>query len=157
MHFICYHNLMEVVVQTVADTHGQARKFLDSLAPDTDRATVVGFVGPLGAGKTEFIRGLLQSAGVTDPITSPTYTIETVYELPESEFERAYHIDAYRLEGADDLADIGFEDRLKDEEGLILIEWADRVKDILPAHAINIPITSKEDRRVITIENEQGE
>jgi tRNA threonylcarbamoyladenosine biosynthesis protein TsaE len=148
---------MEVVAQTVADTHEQARKFLDSLAPDTDRATVVGFVGPLGAGKTEFIRGLLQSAGVTDPITSPTYTIETVYELPESKFQRAYHIDSYRLEGADDLTDIGFEDRLKDEEGLILIEWADRVEYILPPHAINVSITPKDNKRVITIENEQGE
>jgi tRNA threonylcarbamoyladenosine biosynthesis protein TsaE len=147
---------MEVVVQTVVDTHEQASKFLNSLQPDTGQASVVGFVGPLGAGKTEFIRGLLQSAGLTDPITSPTYTIETVYELPESEFERAYHIDAYRLGGADDLTDIGFEDRLKDEEGLILIEWADRVKDILPSYAINISITPKQDRRVITIENEQG-
>lgn len=147
---------MEVVAQTVADTHKQAGEFLHSLEPDTDEAIVVGFVGPLGAGKTEFIRGLLQSAGVNDPITSPTYTIETVYELPESGFERAYHIDAYRLEGAGDLTDIGFEDRLKDEEGLILIEWADRVKDILPPHAINISITPNEDRRVITFENEQG-
>jgi tRNA threonylcarbamoyladenosine biosynthesis protein TsaE len=96
----------------------------------------------------------LQSAGVIDPITSPTYTIETVYELPESEFRRAYHVDAYRLEGADDLKDIGFEDRFEDEHGLILIEWADRVKGILPPHAINISITPKDNKRVIIIENE---
>jgi len=139
------------------ETHAVAKQFLHTLTLHDDDATLVGFVGPLGAGKTEFIRGLLQSAGVTDPVTSPTYTIETVYELPESEFERAYHIDAYRLESGQDLKDIGFVDRLADGKGVLLIEWADRVADILPEHTIKITITPEDDRRVISINDEQGE
>lgn len=147
--------MTEVVTDSPEQTHKQAQKLLDSLSANSKRAVVVGFVGPLAAGKTEFIRGLLQSAGITDPITSPTYTIETVYELPESDFERAYHIDAYRLEDEQDLFDIGFQDRLTDERGVILIEWADRVEDAIPEEAIWVDITSDEDKRVITINNEQ--
>jgi tRNA threonylcarbamoyladenosine biosynthesis protein TsaE len=146
---------MEVVADTTEDTHKQAEKLLNSLRPDTDRATVVGFVGPLGAGKTEFIRGLLRSAGVTDHITSPTYTIETVYKLPESDFTRAYHIDAYRLEGEDDLQNIGFADRLADPKNLVLIEWADNVSGVFPYKTVFVNISIEDNKRVISIDNEQ--
>lgn len=146
-----------VVTDSLEQTHKQAEELLDSLSAKNKEVVVVGFTGPLAAGKTEFIRGLLRSAGIKGTVTSPTYTIETVYQLPDSSFARAYHIDAYRLEGAPDLFNIGFEDRLADEEGIILIEWADRVDGALPEDAIWVDITPDEGRRVITISNEQGE
>lgn len=147
--------MLKNVTVDVDETHTQAKKLLDSLQPEADKATVVRFVGPLGAGKTEFIRGLLRSAGVTDPVTSPTYTIETVYELPDTGFARAYHIDAYRLENESDLEDIGFADRLTDSKNLVLVEWADRVSGIFPNNTVFVNISIDGDKRVISIDNEQ--
>lgn len=149
--------MSRVVTDSPEQTHKQAEEFLNSLSAKDKEAVVVGFTGPLAAGKTEFIRGLLRSAGVEGTVTSPTYTIETVYQLPDSSFVRAYHIDAYRLEDGQDLFDIGFEDRLADEEGIILIEWADRVENALPEDAICVDIEPDKDKRIITISNEQGE
>jgi tRNA threonylcarbamoyladenosine biosynthesis protein TsaE len=135
------------------ETHTIAKEFLHTLKPISDHATVVGFSGELGAGKTEFIRGLLRSAGVQGSVTSPTYTIESVYDLPDSAFEKAYHIDAYRLENADDLLDLGFTDRLRKPKSLILVEWANRVADALPDTATQVHIETKDNKRVISIQS----
>jgi len=135
------------------ETHTVAKEFLHTLTPTSDRATVVGFSGELGAGKTEFIRGLLRSAGVRGPVTSPTYTIESVYDLPDSAFEKAYHIDAYRLENVDGLMDLGFADRLRKPKSLVLVEWANRVADALPDTATQIHIETKKGKRVISIQS----
>jgi tRNA threonylcarbamoyladenosine biosynthesis protein TsaE len=148
---------MEIISETIDDTHETAKKLLKDTKPSADRATVVGFSGQLGVGKTEFIRGLLRSAGIEDTVTSPTYTIETVYELPETDFKRAYHVDAYRLDSGGDLHDIGFEDRLTDPKNLILVEWADSVDGMLPRDTIFVEITIEDTDRVISIGNEQSE
>jgi len=147
---------MDVVAKTVDQTHNVAADLLERLRSRRNQATVVGFSGPLGAGKTEFIRGLLRSAGIDEPITSPTYTLETVYELPKTNFEHVYHIDAYRLEGGSDLEDIGFKNRLEDPKNLVLVEWADSVADMLPERTISVDISIKEGLRVIAIKHGQG-
>ena len=147
---------MDVVAETVDQTHNVAADLLESLQPQDNQATVVGFSGPLGAGKTEFIRGLIRSAGIDEPVTSPTYTIETVYELPETSFDHAYHVDAYRLEDGSDLQDIGFENRLTDPKNLVLVEWADSVSSALPERTIFVDISIKDNKRVIAIKHGQG-
>lgn len=143
--------MTEVVTDSVETTHKQAKQLLESLSIKESQAVVIGLTGPLGAGKTEFIRGFLRAAGVTDPVTSPTYTIETLYQLPDSQFERAYHIDAYRLDGKQDLLDIEFADRLRDNESVVIIEWAKRVQEVLPEDTIWVAITLENDQRVITL------
>jgi len=147
---------MEVVAETVDQTHNVAADLLEGLQPQDNQATVVGFSGPLGVGKTEFIRGLLWSAGIKNAVTSPTYTLETVYKLPESDFDRAYHIDAYRLEDGSGLEDIAFKDRLQDQQNLVLIEWAESVSSVLPDQSISVDISIKEGLRVIAIKHGQG-
>jgi tRNA threonylcarbamoyladenosine biosynthesis protein TsaE len=147
---------MDVVAETVDQTHNVAADLLERLQPQGNQATVVGFSGPLGVGKTEFIRGLIRSAGIDEPVTSPTYTIETVYELPKTNFDHAYHVDAYRLEDGSDLEDIGFTDRLDDPKNLILLEWADSVAGKLSKKTISVDISIKEGLRVIAIKHGQG-
>jgi len=141
----------EVETETKGETHQVAAELLPKLEPKRNQATVVAFSGELGAGKTEFIRGLLRSAGVQGPVTSPTYTIESVYDLPDSAFERAYHIDAYRLECGDDLLDLDFADRLRKPKSLILVEWADRVDKAIPERSAHVQIETKNQTRLITI------
>lgn len=93
---------------------------------------VIAYLGDLGAGKTAFTRGLARGLGVTEPVTSPTYTIVNEYlsgRMP------LFHFDMYRLGSADELFDIGWEDYLE-RGGVCAVEWSENV-----AEALHDPIT----------------
>lgn len=88
---------------------------------------VLALRGGLGAGKTAFVRGLARGLDVTDRVTSPTFALVHEYEgrLP------LFHFDLYRLQGADDLFDIGWEDYLA-RGGVCAVEWSERAESALP-------------------------
>lgn len=144
-------------IHNLSELHDFAADLAAGITPNKDKATVIGLVGPLGAGKTAFVQELLSVYGVDGPVTSPTYTIETVYQLPDSPFARAYHLDAYRLEGAEDLEVLDFTDRLADPANLILIEWAARVSDLLPRNTFYIDISFSEDAESRVIKTFYGQ
>jgi len=101
--------------------------------------------GELGSGKTVFARGVADALGIEDAITSPTFTIIKEYEgeLP------LYHLDVYRLDGKTD--DIGIEEYFT-KDGIVVIEWAETIRDILPPERIDIRIKiSDENKRVFVI------
>ena len=88
----------------------QTEKIGSALAKILSPGTVIAYRGDLGAGKTAFTRGLARGLGISDPVTSPTYTIVNEYlggRMP------LFHFDMYRLHSADDLWDIGWEDYLE--------------------------------------------
>jgi tRNA threonylcarbamoyladenosine biosynthesis protein TsaE len=95
--------------------------------------TVIALHGNLGAGKTCFVQGLARGLDVKDNVHSPTFTLINEYRgtLP------LYHLDLYRLRSEEDAWEIGIEDYLS-PEGITVIEWADRIQRILPAHTIHI-------------------
>jgi len=99
---------------------------------------VIALVGPLGAGKTQFVKGLAAGLGVTDPrsVNSPTFVLVQEYHGRLT----LYHLDAYRLGSVKELSAIGF-DELCDAGGVVVVEWADRVKSLLPESAIQIEMT----------------
>lgn len=109
----------------------EAEHFLDELKPQKT-AIVVGLYGELGAGKTTFVQSLAKVLGVTETVTSPTFVLEKIYTLKNQKFLRFIHIDAYRLECSDELRKLGFDDIKSDGGNFIVIEWADKVEDILP-------------------------
>lgn len=105
--------------------------------PVGDKAAVIALVGNLGAGKTTFAQGFAEGLGVKEKIQSPTFVILKEYEIhrhkiSKSCFKNFYHIDCYRLKNEKDAKTIGLEEILKNPENLVLIEWAERVKKILP-------------------------
>ena len=110
--------------------------------------TVLAFRGDLGAGKTAFTRGLAKGLGCDERVTSPTYTIVNEYlsgRLP------LFHFDMYRLESADDLWDIGWEDYLE-RGGVCAVDWSENVAEAMDG-AIRICIhKTGEESRKITIE-----
>ena len=113
---------------------------------------VVAFTGDLGAGKTAFVSGMARALGVEERVTSPTFTIVNEYEggrLP------LFHFDMYRLDSADELFHIGWEDYLA-RGGVCAVEWSERVDEALPEGAVFItfarPAAEPEHARVITIE-----
>ena len=94
--------------------------------------------GELGAGKTQFVRGLV--GGVGGPpraVSSPTFVLLNVY--PGGRLT-VYHLDAYRVSGPEEFDAIGFSELL-DQGGVVVVEWAGRVRELLPAHCIDVRIT----------------
>ncbi len=111
---------------------------------------VIALVGPLGSGKTTLVRGVAEGAGVADPrdVNSPTFVIANEYEALQDPSGsaaplRLFHIDAYRLRHAGDLEALGFDEMLK--WGPVLIEWADRVEDLLPPDRLTIALEAVDD------------
>lgn len=108
---------------------------------------VVALVGPLGAGKTHLVRAIAEGLGLRDSrvVTSPTFVLIQEYDgnVP------IYHFDAYRLRGATEFAELGVQDYFEDD-GVCLVEWADRVQDCLPAKLLHVRLamTSPVDRRM---------
>ncbi len=121
-----------------------------ALARRLEPGDVVAYFGGLGAGKTAFTRGLAAGLGVSEPVTSPTYTIVNEYlsgRLP------LFHFDMYRLSSAEELFDIGWEDYL-DRGGVCAVEWSEHVEEALDG-AVRVRIDrdpADEDGRRITIE-----
>lgn len=97
---------------------------------------VVGLKGPLGAGKTCLVRGILKGSGLADHARSPTFTLINEYSGPL----KIYHIDLYRLENPDEAVELEIEEILE-EDGVCLIEWVDRIESVLPEERLIICIT----------------
>ncbi len=115
----------------------------EAVAAELARSLVAGDVvaleGDLGAGKTQFARGLLRGLG-GDPrlVSSPTYVLLNVY--PGGRLT-VFHLDAYRTAGGDDLAGVGF-DELLAEGGVVVVEWPQRLGDLLPARRYTVRLTA---------------
>ena len=114
------------------------------------KGDIIAMQGTLAAGKTTITKGIAQSLGVKDEITSPTFCLISEYEgkMP------LYHMDVYRLEGGEDFINLGVED-LMYGNGVSLIEWSEKVMDELPKKTIILKIEPIEGtpERNITLEN----
>lgn len=133
--------------------HTQSAEELRSLGAGFAREVrpgVVALSGELGAGKTTFSQGILAEMGATGPFTSPTFVLMKQYNLsvPVRGIERIYHVDAYRV-GEEDLRAQGFAEWANDPNGLVLLEWPERVPGLVPEIATRISFTvEKTGRRV---------
>ena len=113
--------------------------------------------GGLGVGKTVFTQGLAAGLGIQGPVCSPTFTILQVYEEGRLPF---YHFDVYRIGDVEEMEEIGYEDCFYGQ-GVCLVEWADLIREILPAQTIRVEIEKDLERedydyRSITIEGMEG-
>ena len=99
-------------------------------------ALIFGLVGDLGSGKTTFIQGFMRGLGIKKRITSPSFLIMRSYKLQATSYKKIYHIDCYRLKKPKELLVLGLREIFSDPENVILIEWADKIKKILPKEVI---------------------
>ncbi len=117
-------------------------------------AVVFALEGDLGSGKTTFIQGLAMGLGVKEDVLSPTFVIQKDFSIALGDYKNFYHIDAYRLKNPEELLELGFTDLIKNSENIIVIEWADKIKKILPNNAVWINFKNLgEDKRKLTISN----
>lgn len=142
-----YNSLMEKTV-SLKDLAALAQEFARKLKP----GLVIALNGDLGAGKTTFTQALVKAAGVTETVNSPTFVIMNVYNGPV----KFYHFDLYRLSSIEDLKNIGGEELIPSTDGVTILEWAEKIPEILPEKYMQIDITYKtEDSRTFKI-TEQG-
>lgn len=121
------------ISNSLEETQNIAREWLISISNSeiNDEAAVVGLLGHLGSGKTTFTQAIAKELGIQDHVTSPTFVIMKTYATKNKRFPRLVHIDAYRLESGRELEVLDFEKVVSNPNNLVLIEWADNVKEIL--------------------------
>ena len=136
---------MEHYSKSPQETEALGQALVQKLAP----GAVVAFSGDLGAGKTAFVRGMAQGLGITQRVTSPTFTI-----VNESEGGRLplFHFDMYRLHAAEELFDIGWEDFLS-RGGICAVEWSENIQEALEPGTVYVDIRrgQGEQERIISI------
>ena len=133
---------MEFIVRTEEDTINLGKKIGEKLK----KGDVVALDGSLAAGKTYLTKGIAQGLDIKEDITSPTFTLISEY----SGRFNLYHMDVYRLEGVEDFLDLGTEEMLYGD-GVCVIEWSKKVKQVLPKNTIYIDIMVNDDnsRKII--------
>lgn len=162
--------MRKVVTENFQETREEGKK----LAQNLRGGEVVCLEGELGAGKTTFTQGILEELSAEKPYTSPTFVIMKKYSLTpqpplpkgedgplrrssgkanqepgEGEIKTAYHIDTYRVD-SDDILDLGFEEIVSDKNNVVIIEWPERIKKIIPQKAkwISFKWIGKDEREI---------
>lgn len=140
-----------LVVPTAADMEALGRHLAEHLAP----GRLIYVRGPLGAGKTTLVRGMLRALGHAGSVKSPTFTLVEPYALDGLTL---YHFDLYRLEHPEELEFLGVRDYLQGQ-GVCVIEWAERAQGLLPEPDLDIMIDASNAERIVrlTAHTEHGE
>ncbi|HEX8932564.1 MAG TPA: tRNA (adenosine(37)-N6)-threonylcarbamoyltransferase complex ATPase subunit type 1 TsaE [Patescibacteria group bacterium] len=111
---------------------------------------VICLYGDLGSGKTTFVQGLAKGLGIEKKIISPTFIIMRTYRIQNS--KNFYHVDLYRIEESKDVESLGLLEIMKDKDNIVVIEWPERIEDLLPEKRIDIIFAYlDEDKREIVV------
>lgn len=100
---------------------------------------VVALTGNLGSGKTHFSRGIGDGWGAEQELRSPTFTLVQEHRRHKDK-ARLYHVDLYRVEKSSDLASLGLDEIVEDDQAVVLVEWADRAPSLFPPNTIHVKI-----------------
>lgn len=135
-----------------SNSAAQTAQIAGEIAKGAAPGMVICLDGDLGTGKTVFTQGFARGLGITEPVSSPTFTIVQIYEegrLP------LYHFDVYRIEDIEEMEEIGYEDYFYGQ-GVCLIEWSERIRELLPEKALRVRIEKELEKgfdfRRITVE-----
>ena len=137
-----------IAIESLESIDAAAKEFAVALGENR----IVAFYGSMGAGKTTFISALCRYFGVEDDVCSPTFTIVNEYRAADG--DSIFHFDFYRIDSLKEAVDIGFEEYLY-SGSLCLIEWPEKVEQLLPEETLNVKITATgDDSRIIEIDND---
>lgn len=147
--------MKETIYETFSpeETHALGRRIGEEAVP----GEIYTLMGDLGVGKTVFTQGIAEGLGITEAVSSPTFTIVQVYEEGRLPF---YHFDVYRIGDIEEMDEIGYEDYFFGD-GVCMIEWANLIEEILPKKRKEVTIEKNFDRgfdyRKITIREREGQ
>jgi len=119
-----------------------------------DNATVLALHGNLGSGKTTLTQNIAKELGIDDMVNSPTFIIQKKYKIDDKKYNNLIHIDAYRITNIEEIKVLNLEKEINNKKNIIIIEWPNNIKEVLPDDIINLYIehTKEEDIRDIRIE-----
>jgi len=140
----------EIITENSEDT----KKLGKELAKKLKGGEIICLKGNLGSGKTTFSQGILEELCAEKPYTSPTFLIMKAYQLNKKKIKNVYHIDTYRV-GSEDILDLGWEEITENKENVIIVEWPERIKEIILEGFMDIKFEwiNKDKRRIIFSEN----
>ncbi len=145
-----------MIWQTYSTNSGETERLGELLGSQLSGGEVIELRSDLGGGKTTFVRGLAQGAGSTNRVSSPTFTLSRIYNAKNY---KIYHFDFYRLDKPGILTS-QLAESINDKKAVVIIEWSDIVKDILPKNRLSIefkPVSDSPDGRQIIIKYPESE
>lgn len=121
---------------------------------NNEKAIIISLEGDLGAGKTTFVQGFAKKLKIKEKVLSPTFLIIKKFKLNKiKNFSNLYHIDCYRIKNFKEIIDLDFEKIISKPSNIVIIEWAERIKEILPENIIKLKFFYiDENKRKIIIE-----
>jgi tRNA threonylcarbamoyladenosine biosynthesis protein TsaE len=136
----------------ITNNNRETQKLGEILAEEIQGGEIICMTGDLGSGKTTFTQGILKGLKVKGPYTSPTFVVIKRYKL---KLKNIYHIDAYRVK-VKDILDLGWKEIIADPKNVVIIEWAEKIKKIIPKNAVWINFIWKgENEREIIISSKR--
>ncbi|MBS3792206.1 MAG: tRNA (adenosine(37)-N6)-threonylcarbamoyltransferase complex ATPase subunit type 1 TsaE [Candidatus Bipolaricaulota bacterium] len=124
--------MQEFTTGSPEETEGIGKKLVRKYGPNR----VFCLFGPLAAGKTTLVKGLAEELGVKKTIVSPSYVLLREYEGEST----LYHLDLFRIQSGEEFVEAGLDEYLLEPEGIVAIEWADRIEDILPENRVDVEL-----------------
>lgn len=144
---------MEILTKSAQETKDLGQEFANCLKGGIAKWRVIGLTGELGAGKTTFVQGLAKGLGIDQRILSSTFIMIRQYKIPDQRLpvKNFYHVDLYRVENKKDVEGLGLEEIFNDKKNIVAIEWAEKIKKILPAQAawVNFEYQGQDKRRIV--------
>ncbi len=134
----------------IADIATAAKLVLDTIQVKKDTATIIGFSGDIGAGKTTLTQLIAKELGVVETVVSPTFTIAKFYQIQTTHFDTMIHIDAYRIDSLEELIPLGFANIIAQPRTLIIVEWPERIAPSLPETTQYFSISHADNERIIS-------
>lgn len=143
----------EFITSSSVKTKNLAKKIAQEILKKKSQKTgfVIGLKGELGSGKTTFVQGFARALRIKEKISSPTFVIYKKFKIKNSKY--FYHFDCYRIQEAKDILDLGFKEIISNGENIVIIEWADKIKKIMPKNTlwINFKFIDEKTRKIIFV------
>ena len=144
---------MEFITNSPRQTKKLGRQFAEKILKRKlgEKAFVIGLLGDLGGGKTAFLQGFAKGLGIKEKITSPTFVIMKKFGIKNPNFKIFCHIDCYRTKKAAEISDLGFKEIISSNRNIVAVEWADKIKKILPDDAaiLKFEFINEKTRKII--------
>ncbi len=135
-----------IVINNLSELESAANELLNAC----EGKKVFAFYGSMGAGKTTFIKAICETLGVSESITSPTFSI--VNEYLSDKGGKIYHFDFYRIKSVSEAYDMGYEDYFY-SNAFCFIEWPEKIAGLIPENNVKVKISIKGEQRIIEFEN----
>ncbi|MCB9810726.1 MAG: tRNA (adenosine(37)-N6)-threonylcarbamoyltransferase complex ATPase subunit type 1 TsaE [Candidatus Nomurabacteria bacterium] len=145
-------SLKQITIKDQSDLEKFAKNYITLIKDKaTTQAIVVAFSGELGAGKTTFVQLVAKELGITETVTSPTFTIMKIYQINgDQKFKQLVHIDAYRIDDLSEVAPLRLGELMSDNNNLVCIEWSEKIMAVLPddMFSIDIKVIGENEREI---------